>query len=155
MSQLQSREYKAKAHEISLAARLDVFIDVAKILEALNAPFGKNAVIRSFNSANCPCETNWAANRHHTWLLEQTPQNSSKGWHSTHPRTSTTRDTEGTPEISAAQPANQNPPRQCDSLGFKAKEQAAGNPNGTKSFNLEQNQSTQGLTGHQGTAFPV
>lgn len=106
---------------------------------------GKNVVIRSFNSANCPCETNWAANRHRTWLLsEQTPQNSSKGWPSTHPHTSTSRDTKGTAGISAAQLCKPKSSRQHDKLGFKAKEPEAGNPNATESFNLEQNQSTQG-----------
>lgn len=112
---------------------------------------GKNALIRSFNSANCPCETNWAANRRRTWLPEQTPQNSSKGCTApTHApaRPGTPRGHPGFQELNSA---NQNPPRQRDRLGFKAKEQAAGNPNGTKSFNLERNQSTQrgglGITG--------
>lgn len=64
--------------EASLAARLDVFIDLAKIREALNTLFGKNTRTRSFNSANCPCETNWSENRPCTWLPEKTPPSSSQ-----------------------------------------------------------------------------
>lgn len=63
--------------EASLAVRLDVFIDLAKIQEALKTPFGKNTLIKSFNSANCPCETNRVENRHCTWLPKKTPPSSS------------------------------------------------------------------------------
>lgn len=107
----------------SLAVRLDVFIGLAEIQVALNTPFGKNTLIRSFNLANRPCEK---PTRQKTGVPPACPRKPHRaapaGWHGAHPHASTTERPGHRQGFESSAPQTKNLPgittRQRDRLFF-------------------------------------